>query len=101
MDGRADEVFRYGAVHVHPHVLRSVLVATPGVREYQVRQTGHGIDVAAVTDGPVDVTALGARLGRGLRSAGLTAPQVTVGLVGAIGRNPQTGKARRFVPAGD
>jgi hypothetical protein len=77
------------------------LVATPTVREYQVRQTGRGIDVAAVADGPVDIAGLAGRLRRGLRAAGLAEPQVIVALVGVIDRNPPTGKVRRFVPGQD
>jgi hypothetical protein len=32
-------------------VIRAVVVKTPGVIEYQVRQTDHGIDAAVVADG--------------------------------------------------
>src|SRR5580700_7725316 len=39
VEGRADEIFRYGAVTVDPLVIRTVMVRTPGVVEYQVRQT--------------------------------------------------------------
>jgi hypothetical protein len=60
MDGRADEVFRYGTVAVHPHVIRSVLAAEAAAREYQVRQTGNGIKVACVTGGDLDAAALAA-----------------------------------------
>ncbi len=45
IDGRADEVFRYGGVAVHPHVIRSALATAGTVREYQVRQTEDGVDV--------------------------------------------------------
>jgi hypothetical protein len=51
IDGRADEVFRYGSVAVHPHVIRSALAGEAVVREYQVRQAGDGIEVACVTGG--------------------------------------------------
>ena len=33
-----------------------------------------------------------------LRAAGLSRPQVTIRQVGALDRDPLTGKARRFIP---
>jgi phenylacetate-coenzyme A ligase PaaK-like adenylate-forming protein len=42
VQGRADEVFHYQAGDLHPHVVRSVMVQSPEVMEYQVRQTGPG-----------------------------------------------------------
>ena len=48
--GRSDEGFRYGEVTVHPLVIRSVMVRSSEVVEYQVRQTSRGIDVTAVAD---------------------------------------------------
>jgi phenylacetate-CoA ligase len=98
IDGRADEVFRYGTVAVHPHVIRSILARESAVLEYQVRQTGSGIDVACVTGGPLATAALAARLEHALRQAGLTAPQAGIRLAGAIPRDPRTGKVSRFIP---
>ena len=63
IDGRADEVFRYGSVAVHPHVIRSALAGEAAVREYQVRQTEGGIDVTCVTGGDLDAAALAAAAG--------------------------------------
>jgi phenylacetate-coenzyme A ligase PaaK-like adenylate-forming protein len=98
VEGRADEPFRYGRLEVHPHVLRSPLVAAAAVREYQVRQTERGVDVACVADGAVTAGELAARLEQGLRRAGLAQPRVCVRMVDAISRDPLTGKARRFIP---
>jgi phenylacetate-CoA ligase len=98
VEGRADEPFRYGRVEVHPHVLRSTLVTAAAVREYQVRQTEQGIDVACVPDGAVAAGELAARLEQGLRRAGLARPRVCVRMVDAISRDPLTGKVRRFIP---
>jgi hypothetical protein len=45
---------RYSATEpatIDPLVIRAVVVKTPGVIEYQVRQTDHGIDAAVVADG--------------------------------------------------
>jgi phenylacetate-CoA ligase len=98
VDGRADDIFRYGPVTVHPHVIRSVLASDAAVREYQVRQTPGGIDVACVTGGHPAAATTSARLEQALRAAGLSAPQVSVTLVDAIARDPRTGKVRRFIP---
>lgn len=98
VQGRADEEFRYGAVAVHPLVVRSVLVRSAGVEEYQVRQTARGIDVAAVAPGGLDRTGMQERLRAALAAAGLARPEVTVATVAALPRHPETGKLRRFVP---
>jgi phenylacetate-CoA ligase len=97
-DGRADEVFRYGSVAVHPHVIRSALASEGAVREYQVRQTEGGIDVACVPGGHLATAALAARLQHALRQAGLSQPHVTIKLADAITRDPKTGKVSRFIP---
>jgi phenylacetate-CoA ligase len=98
VEGRADDAFRYGTVTVDPLMIRTVMVKTPNVVEYQVRQTEHGIDAAVVADGALDRTALTASLRRSLRAGGLPDPRVRVHEVTGIGRHPQTGKVRRFIP---
>ena len=76
IEGRADDIFRYGGVVVHPHVIRSALAGDGAVHEYQVRQTKGGADVNCVTGGRLDTAVLAARLVDSLRQAGLTQPQV-------------------------
>jgi len=98
VDGRADEVFRYDSVEVHPHVIRSALVAAAAVREYQVRQTERGIDIACALYAEIDEAALAARLEQGLCQAGVAEPRVSVSVIDAIPRDPKTGKVRRFIP---
>ena len=98
VEGRADDTFRYGAIAVDPLVIRTVMVRTPAALEYQVRQTGRGIDIAVVASGPFDPTALAAALEQSLRAAGLPDPQVHIRQVPDIARHPETGKARRFIP---
>ncbi len=71
VEGRADEVLRFGDVDIHPLVIRSVLVKTPEVTEYQVRQTATGIDVAIVVGGSVDTADLEGRLHAALATRGL------------------------------
>jgi phenylacetate-coenzyme A ligase PaaK-like adenylate-forming protein len=98
VEGRADDVLRFGPVEVHPLVIRSEMVKTPAVAEYQVRQTPGGIDVRAVTQASVDLDDLRARLERALADAGLRDPEATVVIVDRIERDPATGKVRRFQP---
>jgi phenylacetate-CoA ligase len=98
VEGRADDAFQYGTVTIDPLTIRTVMVKTPNVVEYQVRQTEHGIDAAVVADGTLDRAALATSLGHSLRAAGLPDPRVRVHEVAGIGRHPQTGKARRFIP---
>jgi phenylacetate-coenzyme A ligase PaaK-like adenylate-forming protein len=102
VEGRADEVFRYGTVAIDPLIIRTVIVKAPNIVEYQVRQTDRGIDVAIVADGATDHGAtdhgvLASLLGRSLRAAGLPDPHVHVHDVAAIERHPQSGKTRRFI----
>jgi phenylacetate-coenzyme A ligase PaaK-like adenylate-forming protein len=97
VEGRADETFRCGTVTIDPLVLRTVMVKTSGVVEYQVRQTDHGIDAAVVADGTLDRTALASALQHSLHTAGLREPHVHVHEVSGIARHPQTGKTRRFI----
>jgi phenylacetate-CoA ligase len=110
VEGRADEIFRYGTVIIDPLVIRTVMVTTPGVMEYLVRQTDHGIDAAVVADGTLDHAAvvadgtldhaaIASALQRSLHTAGLRDPRVHVHEVAAIARHSQTGKTRRFIAA--
>jgi phenylacetate-CoA ligase len=100
VDGRADDLFRYPAASVHPFVIGTPLLRAPAVREFQVRQTERGADLAVVADGDLDVAALTAAVRDSLYQAGLPGPQVTLRRVQALDRDPLTGKARRFIPLG-
>ena len=56
VQGRNDEILHYDTADIHPIGIRSVMVKTPEVIDYQVRQTRCGIDLIAVTtDGPQPV----------------------------------------------
>jgi phenylacetate-coenzyme A ligase PaaK-like adenylate-forming protein len=98
VEGRSDDLFRYPAASVHPFVLGAVLLSTPAIREFQVRQTERGADVAAVIDGDLDQAAVTVALEQSLRQAGLPGPQVWIRRVEALDRDAMTGKARRFIP---
>jgi phenylacetate-coenzyme A ligase PaaK-like adenylate-forming protein len=98
VDGRTDDTFHYGPVTVHPLVVRSVMVATPAVCEYQVHQTANGVEIVVVAEPGLNRTALARSLEDALRVAGLPEPVATVRTVATISRHPATGKARRFIP---
>jgi phenylacetate-coenzyme A ligase PaaK-like adenylate-forming protein len=98
VDGRCDALLRYNGVDVDPLVLRTVMVRSPDVLDYQVRQTRRGIDVAALAVSSLDVDRLSTRLAHALEHAGLTDPQVTVRAVATLERHHETGKLRRFLP---
>jgi phenylacetate-coenzyme A ligase PaaK-like adenylate-forming protein len=100
VDGRADDLFRYPAASVHPFVIGTPLLRAPAVREFQVRQTERGADLAVVVDGDLYAAALAAAVRDSLRQAGLPGPLVTLRRVEALDRDPLTGKARRFIPLG-
>ncbi|WP_448609812.1 hypothetical protein [Geodermatophilus sp. URMC 60] len=98
VEGRADDVPRFPGVTLHALTLRSALVATPEVVEYQVRQTSRGVHAAVVAAGALDRDGLADRLRAALAGAGLRDPVVTVETVPAIPVDARTGKAKRFVP---
>jgi phenylacetate-coenzyme A ligase PaaK-like adenylate-forming protein len=98
VQGRNDDVLRYDTVHVHPIVVRSVMVASPDVIDYQVSQTPSGIEVFAVTSAGFDVDDLTSRLRRALTAAGLDHADVVVHRVEQVDRHPVSGKLRRFSP---
>jgi phenylacetate-CoA ligase len=98
VQGRSDDVLRYDTVHVHPIVIRSVMVGSPDVIDYQVNQTDSGIEVSAVTSAGFDLDDLTGRLSRALAAAGLGHADVTVHRVEQVDRNPVSGKLRRFTP---
>jgi phenylacetate-CoA ligase len=99
VEGRADEILHYDYAEIHPLALRSVLLAQPGVLDYQVRQTPHGAAVQVLLERETDLAMLRDQLCTALAEAGLADPDVTVEAVAALPRNPQTGKLRRVIPA--
>jgi len=96
--GRTDEVLHYERIDIHPHVVRSVMVRTPDVLDYRVRQIPRGIEVEALAVVPVDSDRLAERLAAALAEAGLDHPDVSVRIVDRLERIPDTGKLRRFLP---
>ena len=97
--GRADEVFRYQAVDLHPHVIRSVMLRSPEVADYQVRQTRTGIEAHIIAaSGGATTEALRRQLAEALAHGGLSQPDVTVRIAGDLPRCADSGKRRRFIP---
>lgn len=97
VEGRSDEMLRYGKVDIHPLAVRSVMVKTPGVLDYQVTQTPSGIDVAVVADANLDTVTLQRQLADALRTAGIADPDVKLRRTNKLERNAQSGKLKRFV----
>jgi phenylacetate-coenzyme A ligase PaaK-like adenylate-forming protein len=100
VQGRSDEVLRYGGVLLHPLVVRSVLAHTPEVVDYRVHQTPRGIAVSVLAPAGLDTVGLRAGLTTALAAAGLPDPEVTVDRVAELPRDAHTGKLRRVVPLG-
>lgn len=102
--GRADDVLRYPGVTLHPHVIRSVLVQSRQIADYQVRQTPSGIDLdvlpagPAGLEGPIEQDELMRRLREQLAQAGLSDPEIGLRVVSRLDRQPDSGKLTRFVP---
>jgi phenylacetate-CoA ligase len=99
VQGRADDILRYGQAEIHPLTLRSILLAQPDVLDYQVRQTARGVAVQVLLERGTSVAGLREQLRAALARAGLADPEVTVHAAAALPRNPQTGKLRRVIPA--
>jgi phenylacetate-CoA ligase len=98
VDGRSDEMFRYGEVTVHPHLFRTAIGRHLDVRDYEVAQTQRGAVVRLVADASgVDAAALRDAITAGLRESGLRSPEVEVTIVDAL-RRTAVGKRRRFIP---
>ena len=85
VQGRADEVFHYQVGDLHPHVIRSVMVRSPEVADYQVRQTRTGIEADIIAaSGGASTEALRRQLAEALAHGGLGQPDVTVRIAGDL-----------------
>ncbi|HEV3365784.1 MAG TPA: hypothetical protein VG795_16915 [Acidimicrobiia bacterium] len=95
--GRLDDVFRYGALVVHPLVFRSPLGLCRDIIEYQVRQTARGADITVRCQARADLMALADQIRGKLITAGLDDPEVTITALDRLPRQ-DTGKLKRFIP---
>jgi phenylacetate-CoA ligase len=98
VEGRAEYVFRYGDVAVHPRAFDTALDGEPAVTEYQVRQTRHGAVIDVVADGRLDRAALAAAIRGAVERSGLWEPEIEIRVVPSIDRHPDSGKVLRFIP---
>ena len=98
VQGRSEDVLRWGAIEIHPVVIRSEILRVPDVLDHQVRQTALGVDVDVLATGDVDTDDLQVRIAAALADAGLDRPVVAVRSVVDLGRHPETGKLARVVP---
>ena len=96
--GRADEVLHYRDVDIHPHIVESVLIMSPEILDYRVRQTHRGMDVEALAVASVNIDRLAQHLTLALAEAGLIEPSVSIRIVDGLERMEDTGKIRRFIP---
>jgi phenylacetate-coenzyme A ligase PaaK-like adenylate-forming protein len=98
IQGRLEDTFTYpNGVHVHPHVIRSALMKTDAILEYQVRQTASGIAVDIIATQPINGHSLEVSLATAMRSLGLDGATATVRQVDRIARHTESGKLKRFV----
>jgi phenylacetate-coenzyme A ligase PaaK-like adenylate-forming protein len=95
--GRSDDVLYFEQATIHPHVISAIMVKTPEVQDYQVRQTRRGVELLAVAT-TLDTASLRDRVASALAAAGLEGPEVAVRTVVWLERNAETGKLRRIVP---
>ncbi|MGB9224389.1 hypothetical protein [Mycobacterium sp.] len=98
--GRGDDVLRYDTTDIHPIVIRSVMIRSSDVIDYQVFQIPSGIDVFVIASDVLDIDDLTEKLRRALAGAGLDRAHVAVKRVDRLERNAGSGKLRRFVPMG-
>lgn len=99
LDGRADDIFAYDRVVVHPHLFRSAISAFADVVDYEVRQVDRGADVLVVlrSGSSPDLAALARDLRTRLGEAGVAEPIISVTGVDTLGRTSM-GKRLHFVP---
>jgi phenylacetate-CoA ligase len=96
VNGRINGVFEYEGGAVVPRAaIEQAIVTTPGVANFCVDKTQHGLDVSVVTDDSSDLQRLRAELADVLRQHGGPAEHVGVQEVDSIARLSR-GKCRQF-----
>ena len=95
--GRVNSFFHFpGGCAVSTVVFETRMIATPGIVNWQIRQTARGADVLVEQAGDADLPGLRERLQSALGEAGLDGAEVAVRAVEKIERT-RGGKVRRFV----
>ncbi len=76
IQGRTDDIFSYGSVRVHPILFRGPLARTPGMLEFQVRQTDVGARVDYLATAAIDEAKLQRSLEAALAATGIPHPGI-------------------------
>lgn len=76
IQGRTDDVFSYGSVKIHPILFRGPLARTPGMLEFQVRQTDAGARVDYLATAAIDEAKLQHALEAALSGNGISRPRI-------------------------
>ncbi|MGE3076133.1 MAG: hypothetical protein AB7N24_09650 [Dehalococcoidia bacterium] len=97
LEGRNDAYLDFRGTQVHPFALRSTFLRHADVIEYQVRYSDTRLTADIVIGGAVDSAALAEGLRSALAAAGGPDIRVDVRVVDHVVRDPNTGKARRFI----
>jgi phenylacetate-coenzyme A ligase PaaK-like adenylate-forming protein len=95
--GRSLEMFRYGAITVHPATLELAVLEQPQILEYQIRQTPRGAHLVYRSKDDVDAVRLSSKMREALLSYGLQEPEVTVEKVDILKRTA-AGKLKHYAP---
>ncbi len=96
VNGRIDGAFEYqSGARVPRAAVEQTVLATPGVANFFVAKTQHGVDVSVVTDGSCNLENLRIELIDVLRRHGSLEPDVGVQEVGSIDRL-WSGKSKQF-----
>jgi phenylacetate-coenzyme A ligase PaaK-like adenylate-forming protein len=96
VNGRINGAFQYASGALVPRAaFEQTVLATPGVANFFVGKTQHGVDLSVVTDGSCDLQHLRTELIDVLRRHGMPASDVVVQEVGSIERLSR-GKCKQF-----
>lgn len=97
VEGRADDMVHIGGVTVHPLTIRSAMLRTPTISEYQVHLDDGNLTVLVVPTGPLEIDQIRHDIATALAGAGAHPPAIDVRIVNRISRDQRTGKAKRFI----
>jgi phenylacetate-CoA ligase len=96
--GRMDGALTWpGAISVSRRDIETIIFNSPGVVDFFVGQTDHGVDLSVTTDGSSPTEPLRRDLADLLIKAGMAAPDVLIHEVGTLDRL-WSGKVRQFAP---
>lgn len=97
VEGRTDDVLLIGGVTVHPLAIRSAMVRSPAVSEYQVLVGERTVTLVLLPSGSVDIDQIRHDITEALSGAGAHPAAIEIRTVDHITRDERTGKAKRFI----